>query len=315
MRKGFLLSFITIGLAAYLPLAHADYVDESNFAQNGAAAQSLEDALEGFLMPIEVQLIGNAIYNDPINLGSNLPAITPTSSPQIDFVTQHSSTYCSPKVPTEATAFSCNGQTANLNNDSKTAALLEMGDIRPSVLLERPMYNQALTYAAINFIRNLTMPFPTQTFKNFITNQNSFSGNASQKRAYANYMSNQGLLSVARYALDEMFGMRVPGTYLGTSGSSSSQSIMNVMETEATRRFGDPNYAGSSSAFLNNSSTGQIDIMRDMAAMQAFQLWMDYHAYKQNERIAALLSAILASNVGGNLQATVAGINAGAAPQ
>lgn len=319
MRKGFWVGILTVSCCAYLPLAHADYLSESEFNQNGMMASTLEKAIDTFLMPIEVQLIGNAVYNDPISLGSNLPSITPSSSPQMDFVTQHSGTYCSPKVPTEATAFQCQGQTGNLNNDSATAQMLEMGDVRPSVLLEPVMYNQALTYAAVNLVRNLTLPFPSLTFKNFVTNASTFSGNASQKRAYANYMANQGYLSVARYALDEMFGMRVAGSYLSLPNNSNpdpkNQSIMQIMENEATRRFGDPNYAGNSNAFLNASTTQQIDIMRDMAAMQAFQLWMDYHAYRQNERIAALLAALLSNNVSGAIQGAVSAINAGAPAQ
>lgn len=311
------LGIITVSLAAYLPCAHADYVTEAEFAQSGSWAQTLENAINAFINPIDVQMIGNAIYNSPISLKAyNLPDITPTSTPQLDFVTQHMSTYCSPSVGLEATNFQCSGQAGNLSNDKVTAQLLEMGDIRPAVLLEPVMYNQATTYAAINLMRNLTMPFPATTFANFISNQSTFSGNTSQKRAYANYMSNQGLLSVARYALEEIFSSRVAGSYMGATGTAANQSILQIMETEASRRFTDPNYAGhGNSSFLNASSTQQIDIVRDTAAMQAFSLWMQYQSYRQNERIVALLSAILASNVSQTLQGSVAAINAGAPPQ
>ncbi len=128
------------------------------------------------------------------------------------------------------------------------------------------------------------------------------------------YMGNQALLSVARYALDEMFGMRLSGNYLNNpgSGTANSNSIMQIMENEATRRFGDTNYSGSSTSFLGSTSTTETDMIRDMAAMQAFQLWMEYQSYRQNERIAALLSAILANSAYQNMQGNVATISAGA---
>lgn len=304
---------ITLGLVAFLPVAHADYVNESEFANNGQAAQVLEAAIDQYLRPIEVQQIGNAVYNSAENYSFiNMGTTNPSSSPQIDFVTQHTTVYCSPNVPNEKNAFNCTGQSQN--TDSTTAQLLEMGDLRPSVLLEPTAYNnQALWWAAHNYIRNVTMPFPTPTFANFISKPETFANNASQRRAYANYMANQSLLSVARYALDEMFGMRIPGNSMGgNAGNAGTLSIMQVMENEASRRFMDPNYAGSANSFLNAASTTQVDILRDMAAMQAFDLWMKYQTYKQNERIAALLSAMLAKDIGTALSGSTAAISAGA---
>lgn len=303
----------TLSLLTYLPVASADYVSESEFATNGSIAQVLENNLENYLLPYEVQQIGNSVYNVGKNYGALGQEMT-SSTPQMDFVSKHISGYCSPNISVEASGFSCSGQAGNLNNDTQSAQLLEMGDIRTSVLLEPTMYTQVVDIAAQNFIRNITMPFPTDTFANYITNP-AFAKNSAQRRNYAAYLANQALLGVARYALDEMYGMRVQGSTLQASGNAAGQSIMNIMQNEATRRFTDPNYAGSASSFLNNTNTQQIDILRDIAAMHAFQLWMNYQSYRQNERIAALLSAMLSNSLASTFSQNAGLMSAGMSSQ
>ncbi len=293
--------------ACYLPVAHADYANQTEFSSNGTIAQALEANLNAYLMPVEVQQLGNSVYNVGQDFGALGQALT-SSTPQMDFVSKHISGYCSPNISTEQKFFTCNGQAANLNNDAVSAQFLEMGDIRTSVLLEPVMYTDIINLAAQNFIRNITMPFPSSMYANYISNPTNFAKNTTQRKAYASYMANQALLGVARYAMDEMYGMRVPGSVLGATGNASTQSILTVMENEASRRFTDPNYA----TFLTAVTTDQVALLREMAAMQAFELWMNYQNYRQNERIAALLSAMLASNVNGkiadNAAATAAGV-------
>lgn len=288
----FLAALSVVASLCYLPAAQADYATQSEFASNGSIAKALEENLSSYLMPKEVQQIGNSVYNVGKNYGASGQEIT-SSTPQMDFVTKHISGYCSPNIETEKNFFACSGQASNLNNDIVSAQLLEMGDIRTSVLLEPTMYTEVIDIAAQNFIRNITMPFPTSMYNNYISNPDNFSKNSSQRKAYASYMANQALLGVSRYAMDEMYGMRVQGSTLGASGGASTQSILNVMENEASRRFTDPAYA----TFLTAGTTDQVALLREMAAMQAFELWMNYQNYRQNERIAALLSAMLASNV------------------
>lgn len=286
------LSFII-----YLPMVHADYTTETEFASNGSVAQVLESALEQYLMPLEVQQLGNAVYNVGQNYGALGNELT-SSTPQMDFVSKHISGYCSPNISVEKQFFQCTSQAGNLANDVVSAQFLEMGDIRASVLLEPTLYTPVLTLAAQNFIRNITMPFPSQVFANYISNPTTFAKNTSQRIGYANHLTGNALLSVARYALDEIYGMRVPGSTMGgaaNNGVAANVSIMQVMENEATRRFTDPNYV----TFLVDTKTDQIALLREIAAMHAFGLWMDYQSYKQNERIVALLSATLSNTASG----------------
>lgn len=305
------LGIFTVGCALVAPLAHATYKNESEFANNGSIAQILESNINQFLMPKEVQQIGNAIYNEGVQYGALGQEVT-SSNPQDNFVSKHESGYCSPNIQAEAKGFACQSKTGQLSNDvltkEETAQYLEMGDVRTSVLLEPVIYNQALDYAAQNYIRNVTMPFPTQVFANYISNPETFSKNSKQRSAFADYLSNHALLSVVRYALDEMYAMRVPGSILGGTakdGAPAAQSIMQIMENEATRRFVDSNYV----TFLNDTAnTLQIDILRDMAAMQAFDLWLQYQNYRQNERIAALLSALVSVNAKGSIAGSVAAV-------
>ncbi|HSX20137.1 MAG TPA: hypothetical protein VLG38_03320 [Gammaproteobacteria bacterium] len=296
--RNVLLSITTFGLAVFVSVAHASYTDEAEFSTNGSIAQVLENNISQYLMPLEVQQIGNSVYNVGIVYGALGQEIT-SSSPQNDFVTKHMSGYCSPGL--ENQYFTCNSQAANLNNDTASAQMLEMGDVRTSVLLEPTMYTPVLTYAAQNYIRNITMPFPTQTYVNYISDSTTFAKNSNQRTAYATYMAGQAVLSVARYALDEMYAMRVSGNTIGgaaNSGNAATDSIMQVMENEASRRFTDPGYQ----QWLTAGTTAQPDLLRDLAAMQAFSLWMDYQNYRQNERIAALLSAMLSNDTARTLQ-------------
>ncbi len=297
------LGVVTFSFALAAPIAHASYKNVSEFASNGSIAQILEDNINQFLMPKEVQQLGNAIYNEGVQYGALGQEIT-SSNPQDSFVSKHQSGYCSPNIVAEAKGFTCQSKAGQLNNDSVTAQFLEMGDVRTSVLIEPLIYNQALDYAAQNYIRNVIMPFPSSTFANYISNPDSFAKNTTQRKAYAEYLGNHAILSAARYALDEIYSMRVPGNIMGGSAGASAtanKSVMQVMEDESTRRFSDPNYV----AFLNDAATAQIDILRDMAAMQAFELWMQYNTYKQNERIAALLAASLAQNARGAVSGSV----------
>lgn len=300
---GMLLSVATV---TYMPAAHADYLSEAEFAKNGTIAQSLETNLDAYLMPKEVQQLGNAVYNVGQNYGALGQELT-SSTPQMDFVTKHISGYCSPNIAIEKQFFTCTGQTSNLGNDATSAQFLEMGDIRTSVLLEPTLYTDVIDIAAQNYIRNITMPFPTTMFANYISNPGTFAKNTSQRKAYATYMANQALIGVARYAMDEMYGMRVPGSTLGVTGDGANQSIIQVMESEATRRFTSADYV----TFLTAGSTDQIALLRELAAMQAFELWMNYQNYRQNERIAALLSAMLASNVNAAITQNNAASSAG----
>lgn len=297
MRIWSSLKVIFISTCFYLPVAHADYLNEQEFGQNGSIAKSLETNLNNYLMPFEVQQFGHSVYNAGTDYGALGNEIT-SSSPQMDFVTKHVQGYCSPNIKIEKDGFSCTGQTANLDNDAVSAQFLEMGDVRTSVLLEPNVYTPVVDLAARNFIRNITMPFPTQIYANYISNPSKFSSNVTQRKAYANYLASQALLGVARYAMDEMYGMRVAGSVIGSSGDAATRSILSVMENEASRRFIEPAYA----AFLaDTQNTDQTAMVRDLAAMQAFQLWMNYQSYKQNERIAALLAAILANSVGASI--------------
>lgn len=297
-----LCSVLTVGLSTICSVSYADYKNQSEFGNNGSIAQVLEDSINKFMMPLEVQQIGNAVYNVGIVYGALGQEIT-SSNPQYDFVSKHQSGYCSPNISVEKDGFQCVSQSGNLNNDATSAQFLEMGDIRTSVLLEPIVYTDVLSYAAQNYIRNITLPFPSASFANYISNPSTFSKNSTQRTAYANFMANQALLSVARYALDEMYSMRVSGTTMGASGNAASnQSILSIMETESSRRFSDPNYV----AFLKDPTTLQVDFLREIAAMQAFDLWMQYQNYRQNERIAALLAASLSLNASGAISGNIA---------
>lgn len=280
MRK--LRSLFGLVLLAAVPLANAD---NSQFISNGSAASSLETAINDFLLSKSVQDFGFSIYQQGRNDGEFV-----SSSPDMDFVSKHGQVYCSVNIAAEKSGFSCKPLSGVSPEDAK---LLEMGDINFSTLLEPAVYTKNIDAAAQNLIRNIINPFPTSKFKDYLSSA-GFIDNGKMKGEYAQYMANQAILGVALYSMNEMYGMRVSGETLGiTSSPAKTSSMLSVMENEATRRFETGDFA----AFLADANTDQLAIAKEMAAMQAFALWMDYQKFRQNERIEALLAANLAKMV------------------
>ena len=61
------------------------------------------------------------------------------------------------------------------------------------------------------------------------------------------------------------------------------------MEQEATNRFENSDWHTT----IDNAN--QEVLLKEMVKMEAFKIWMEYHKYKQNERIEALLATMIST--------------------
>jgi len=287
--RNMFMSIIGTVLLSIAPAVYADYSDDAEYKDNGAIASALEGALRDYLMENEVQQFGFAIYQQGKSYGSDGSEYV-SASPQLELVDKHIAGYCSPNIPAEKEGFGCVAKP--VGDDAK---YLEMGDVKFSVLLEPDKYSSLTDIMAQNLIRNVVTPFPPSKFADAVKS-GDLKTDAEQKKKYAKYLANQATLGVALYSLNEMYGMRVSGNTLGVTepADAETSSLMKVMEDGASRRF---LQAEDFVAFLDDPSTDFLAVMKEVATMQAFSMWMEFQRFRQGERIEALLAANLSYQV------------------
>lgn len=100
-----------------------------------------------------------------------------------------------------------------------------------------------------------------------------------EKEAFAQKLTNQALLSVPMNALAEIIARRIPST-----GGDNPKSNMQIMRSQCEGRITDPNWPAS---LIDKSPEA---LLRELAYMQAFQLYMEYQQYRLNEQAVSLLA-------------------------
>lgn len=166
---------------------------------------------------------------------------------------------------------------------------LAHGDIKISTLLTGSKYTDTQLKAAQAFVENLVDPFPSDKLQNpVIMTQGLLDSNPELQQEVAKALVEQAALSVARQPFVEMIAKR-------TGAGANNETIMQRMEREAGQRFLNPQWQNSiatayAAALKNNP---QQAVFYDMVALQAYQTWLEFERYKQNERMEALLSGIL----------------------
>lgn len=99
------------------------------------------------------------------------------------------------------------------------------------------------------------------------------------KENFAQKLTGQGLLSVPMNALSEMISRRVPSV-----GTDNPKSVMQLLRSQAESRIKDATWS-SSIAVLSQEA-----LLREIAYMQAWQLYMQYQQYRLNEQVVSLLA-------------------------
>ncbi|MFM8454673.1 MAG: hypothetical protein ACKOAD_06955 [Gammaproteobacteria bacterium] len=110
------------------------------------------------------------------------------------------------------------------------------------------------------------------------------------------YLQKEALLAPAKYSLLNMYNARQLKT------KESTDSLIGLMEKEANRRYTDSNW------YKAMSTLTAEPLLREMASMEAYRLWMEHKRYLQMERVEALLASILIQTEK-NLPATGANAN------
>lgn len=130
---------------------------------------------------------------------------------------------------------------------------------------------------AVNtMVKLITDPYPTRIAP---PDEND----AAAKAAVANAAIEKAVVSVSLNTFMDMIAKRTPNSATG------DKSILQLMENESSWRMQDVNW------FRNISVSSQEALLREMAQMMAFNLWMNYQQYRQNEQIAAMMAANIAS--------------------
>ena len=99
----------------------------------------------------------------------------------------------------------------------------------------------------------------------------------------ANAAVEKATASVSLNAFMEMIAKRNP------SADTQNKSLLQIMEEESSWRMKDVKW------FQNISLSSQEAVLREIAQMMAFNMWMNYQQYRQNEQITALMAASVAS--------------------
>jgi len=207
-------------------------------------------------------MIAEDLYGGAIPGLAGLPAMQP---PDL-VILNHLSNYCS--------------SASNEGSSCPSDLLLINGDIKVSTLLSGTVYDSARQGAVQSFLNNLLEPAGTSPITNFQKNMpiSAAITDPTVKANYAQALSDEALVSVARQAFAEIIAKRTPP-------AAGALSEMQMMEQTAMER-------GLSSAWaanLANLTPQQIQI--EQAKMQAFEVWMQYQQYRQTEVLQALLAA------------------------
>lgn len=122
-----------------------------------------------------------------------------------------------------------------------------------------------------------------------------------QARAHAELMRRyNAMMSMSSYSLSQVLGSRSPQTRLGEASGMATVSArgfapnkVDMSMTEVVQRFIATKFSPDS---IKGSSTATSPnlILRDIAQMSSFQLWLDYQSMLQDSRTEALLAHQLA---------------------
>lgn len=288
--RGWLNYVFVVGLAI-APIVDAALDSEAN---NGTIVNALQTSIKNnmLLLKKEVADISYSAYQQGRSSSEDL------SDPYTFWFKNHKQYYCSGSSAAEsaASSFGCSSGT------SLDAKYLEYGHMKATVLLDSLVYSDSVDLAAQDLIRTIINPYPPSKYARII------SGNMTpaDTKGYVKYMANQTLLDIALNSLNAMYFMRLSGNDLGV-GAQANSSIMSVMENEATRRF--TGSSGDWFAMINDGGFDLVSTTKESVAMQAFQMWMAYQSYKQNERIELLLTTLLAKTVNNSIAQDAMSVN------
>ena len=136
-------------------------------------------------------------------------------------------------------------------------------------LLQEDVVDSVMAY---DVIRILTIPFP-----NTITIKDP--AGYDEKIAFGKQLLDQTLYSASISALAEMAARRTPGPNTG------DKSVMEIMREQAMGRITSPTWQTK----IATEHLSQEALLKEIAQMQAFNLYMQYQQFRLNEQAVSLL--------------------------
>lgn len=176
----------------------------------------------------------------------------------------------------------CSAQDVRLGRCSSAAAAdLQNADIRADNLLARDVYSSQQQDAAMSFVNNVLNPIPTQMLPK------GWEKTDAGKEFIAGQMVEQGRNSVAANSFAHMVAMRQVQPGLGTAAGLDTPdiSLKQLIRSQADGRFLSPQWYK-----MIGSAQSEHQLLREINKQMAFQIWLDYQTYEQNERMEAVLA-------------------------
>lgn len=206
---------------------------------------------------------------------NNLPnAIQNASLTNSYYLNHFSNAYCAANTP-ETAIFQCDG---------KASPFMQHADLKPDTLLGPDTYpDQPTSTAAMSFIRSLVDPIASHEITALL-NDSSDAG----KERMVQALQRQSRVNVPLYSLVEAYSKRLP-----SPGNPKNESFMQILDTEASRRYTDPTWH----AAIASKDLSTEALLKEIATMMATSLWIQKEQIKQNERLELLLSVNALLNI------------------
>lgn len=193
------------------------------------------------------------------------------------FINKHNSMFCFPQIDKTC---------------KSSSSLYVYGDIKTNILLENIYKDPEQINIASEVIRNIVNPFPSNIALEMLEASDVEKELPSNKAALAENYAAQARLGVVRNSFNTMLLNRLPLDYIARSDESSDNKIkaskLSIMEEQVNNRF-------ANSAWQNLIEKGNNEaLFKELIKMLAFDMWMGFEKYKQEERIETLLATLVA---------------------
>jgi hypothetical protein len=210
--------------------------------------------------------------------GENLPGQDPIADPSTYIQEQHFNSYC---VPALANKDSGILSSSKLCQGSGNLPYVDI-NIATSLLDKQVLSPTDVPIAALA-IRNFIAPMPRATLMDALKEDKTLQ-KMDNKKAVASLLSEAASSNAAFAALNEMLKTRI-GVEVPKEGSQEKEvrSINQMMDVEATRRFQNADW------YKKIDAATDTALLRELAHIMAYNNWLQYQQYKQNEMLQILL--------------------------
>jgi hypothetical protein len=180
---------------------------------------------------------------------------------------------------------SCNSQhESNLPEcGNQLQELSPYAHLRATNIFDPLKYDQRQSSIAKTVTRTITDPFPDNKLNTLLSDPGQ-AKEADNQKTMANIIAARAGITLAQNTFNEIMSKRHPD-------SSGNNSIIKTIYDESHRRVIDPTWID------NTSKLSTESLLLELLQIEAFKLWMDYYKFTQNERIEALLAALVANQI------------------